>query len=187
MLGLTPFLLFDGNCAEAMRFYHACYGGDLTLTRLGDTPMKAQLGWSSSPRRIGCTRPIGDKSAIQQRCLSLVAASKSFHPSSRSCVKTLSKSSSLSCERCHLGYTGASRTALEWSGISAAHDDSSSTRFSLAVISMSAKSPMHSMTTDEHLVASAAHCTGWRHFGYPALPREEQAMEITEYGKGGKP
>lgn len=43
MLRCTPFLLFDGNCAEAMRFYHACLGGTLVLTPLGDTPMKAQF------------------------------------------------------------------------------------------------------------------------------------------------
>jgi len=43
MLRCTPFLLFDGNCAEAMRFYHACLGGELVLTRLADTPMKAQF------------------------------------------------------------------------------------------------------------------------------------------------
>ncbi|HET8991657.1 MAG TPA: VOC family protein [Candidatus Saccharimonadales bacterium] len=36
----TPFLLFDGNCQEAMTFYHHCLGGELTLTKLGDTPMK---------------------------------------------------------------------------------------------------------------------------------------------------
>lgn len=41
MLRLTPFLLFDGNCAEAMAFYHACLGGELDLTKLGDTPMKS--------------------------------------------------------------------------------------------------------------------------------------------------
>jgi PhnB protein len=40
MLHATPFLLFDGDCAEAMTFYHACLGGELTLTKLGDTPMK---------------------------------------------------------------------------------------------------------------------------------------------------
>jgi PhnB protein len=40
MLTCTPFLLFDGNCAEAMMFYHECLGGELTLTKLGDTPMK---------------------------------------------------------------------------------------------------------------------------------------------------
>ncbi|HEY7341039.1 MAG TPA: VOC family protein [Ktedonobacterales bacterium] len=43
MLHSTPFLLFDGNCAEAMTFYHQCLGGELTLTRLGDTPMKDQF------------------------------------------------------------------------------------------------------------------------------------------------
>ena len=43
MLRSTPFLLFDGNCAEAMTFYHECLGGELTLTKLGDTPMKEQL------------------------------------------------------------------------------------------------------------------------------------------------
>jgi PhnB protein len=43
MLRCTPFLLFDGNCAEAMSFYHDCLGGDLRLTRLGDTPMKGQF------------------------------------------------------------------------------------------------------------------------------------------------
>ncbi len=43
MLSCTPFLLFDGYCAEAMTFYHQCLGGELTLTKLGDTPMKAQF------------------------------------------------------------------------------------------------------------------------------------------------
>ena len=40
MLRATPFLLFDGTCAEVMTFYHDCLGGELTLTKLGDTPMK---------------------------------------------------------------------------------------------------------------------------------------------------
>ena len=41
MVRCTPFLIFDGNCAEAMTFYHRCLGGTLTLTKLGDSPMKA--------------------------------------------------------------------------------------------------------------------------------------------------
>jgi PhnB protein len=40
MLYCTPFLLFDGNCAEAMTFYQKCLGGELTVTKLADTPMK---------------------------------------------------------------------------------------------------------------------------------------------------
>lgn len=43
MLGLTPFLLFDGNCEEAMQFYQSCFGGDLALTHLADTPMRAHF------------------------------------------------------------------------------------------------------------------------------------------------
>jgi PhnB protein len=43
MLNLTPFLLFDGNCAEAMTFYQSCFSGELTLTKLKDTPMKDQM------------------------------------------------------------------------------------------------------------------------------------------------
>jgi PhnB protein len=42
MMNLTPFLLFDGNCAEAMAFYQSCLGGDLSVTKVGDTPMKGQ-------------------------------------------------------------------------------------------------------------------------------------------------
>ncbi len=43
MLNLTPFLLFNGNCADAMTFYQSCLGGELSITRLGDTPMKADI------------------------------------------------------------------------------------------------------------------------------------------------
>jgi len=39
---LTPFLLFDGNCAEAMAFYHSILGGELTIQKVGDSPMKEQ-------------------------------------------------------------------------------------------------------------------------------------------------
>lgn len=52
MIRLTPFLLFDGNCAEAMEFYHSCFGGDLTVTRLGETPMKAQFAEAQHKRVV---------------------------------------------------------------------------------------------------------------------------------------
>jgi PhnB protein len=41
-MNLTTFLLFDGNCAEAMAFYQSCLGGELSIVRLGDTPMGDQ-------------------------------------------------------------------------------------------------------------------------------------------------
>ena len=41
-MNLSPFLLFEGNCAEAMQFYQSCLGGELEVTLLRDTPMKDQ-------------------------------------------------------------------------------------------------------------------------------------------------
>lgn len=52
MMRCTPFLLFDGNCAEAMTFYHEALGGELTLTKLGDTPMKDTLSAEKHGRII---------------------------------------------------------------------------------------------------------------------------------------
>ena len=43
MTQAIAYLSFDGNCAEAMAFYKSCLGGDLTITTVGDTPMKEQL------------------------------------------------------------------------------------------------------------------------------------------------
>jgi PhnB protein len=39
----TPYILFDGNCAEAMAFYQQCVGGELSITKVGDSPMKAMM------------------------------------------------------------------------------------------------------------------------------------------------
>ena len=60
MLRCTPFLLFDGNCAEAMTFYHECLGGELKLTKLGDTPMKAQFPKEKYDRIINAQLKSGD-------------------------------------------------------------------------------------------------------------------------------
>jgi len=60
MLKTTPFLLFDGNCAEAMTFYHQCLGGELTLTKLGDTSMKDMLPVEKHNRIINAYLKSGD-------------------------------------------------------------------------------------------------------------------------------
>jgi PhnB protein len=60
MLRCTPFLLFDGNCAEAMTFYHSCLGGELTITKLGDSPMKDQLPPEKHDRIINAHLTSGD-------------------------------------------------------------------------------------------------------------------------------
>ena len=43
MTTLTPYLLFDGSCHEAMKFYQSCFGGDLTATQVKDSPVKEHL------------------------------------------------------------------------------------------------------------------------------------------------
>lgn len=60
MLKCTPFLLFDGNCAEAMTFYHNCLGGELSLTKLGDTPMKDMFPPEKHGRLINANLKAGD-------------------------------------------------------------------------------------------------------------------------------
>ena len=41
MITLSIYLLLDGNCAQAMRFYQECLGGELTMTTVGESPLKA--------------------------------------------------------------------------------------------------------------------------------------------------
>ncbi len=60
MPNLTPFLLFDGNCAEAMSFYQSCLGGELTLTRVKDTPMKVQYGPEQQDKIIYAQLNLGE-------------------------------------------------------------------------------------------------------------------------------
>jgi PhnB protein len=60
MLRANPFLLFDGNCAEAMTFYHQCLGGDLRITKLGDSPMKEMLPPEKHDRVINANLKSGD-------------------------------------------------------------------------------------------------------------------------------
>jgi PhnB protein len=52
---LCPFLLFEGNCAEAMQFYQSCLGGDLSITRVGDTPTVAYARLVNGAMEISAT------------------------------------------------------------------------------------------------------------------------------------
>jgi PhnB protein len=40
MTTLTPYLLFPGKCQQAMEFYKSCFGGELTATKVKDSPAK---------------------------------------------------------------------------------------------------------------------------------------------------
>lgn len=40
MQNLNPYLTFNGNCREAMTFYHGVLGGDIFMQTFGDSPME---------------------------------------------------------------------------------------------------------------------------------------------------
>jgi PhnB protein len=40
MTSLTPYLLFEGKCQQAMEFYKSCFGGELTATKVKDSPAR---------------------------------------------------------------------------------------------------------------------------------------------------
>ena len=40
---LNPYLRFNGNCREAMTFYQSCFGGQLNIQTVGETPAAGQM------------------------------------------------------------------------------------------------------------------------------------------------
>jgi PhnB protein len=43
MIHLSTYLLFDGNCLQAMEFYKSCFGGKLSLTKVKDSPVSDRM------------------------------------------------------------------------------------------------------------------------------------------------
>lgn len=43
MTRISPFLTFNGNCREAMTFYHNCFGGEIQFQTIGDSPLGKKL------------------------------------------------------------------------------------------------------------------------------------------------
>jgi PhnB protein len=58
MARLLAYMLFDGDCAAAIRFYQRIFGGEIeALTTVGETPMASQLPPSSADRVLhACLR-----------------------------------------------------------------------------------------------------------------------------------
>lgn len=58
MLGINPYLTFNGNCAEAMNFYKEALDGEmLMMQRFGESPMK---GMGDDNAVLHCQLRIGD-------------------------------------------------------------------------------------------------------------------------------
>ena len=39
----TPYLFFNGNCADALNFYESCLGGTSDITKVSDSAVKDQM------------------------------------------------------------------------------------------------------------------------------------------------
>ena len=59
MTSLTTYLLFNGTCLQAMQFYESCIGGELTFTKVGDSPMKSYFP-ESMHQKIVNARLVGE-------------------------------------------------------------------------------------------------------------------------------
>ena len=43
MLQMNSYLTFNGNCREAMQFYHDCIGGELKIQTIGESPLSDKM------------------------------------------------------------------------------------------------------------------------------------------------
>lgn len=40
---INSYLTFNGNCSEAMKFYQSCLGGELSIQKVGDSPLGEKM------------------------------------------------------------------------------------------------------------------------------------------------
>jgi PhnB protein len=52
---LSTYLLFDGNCKQAMEHYRSILGGELSMSLVGETPMKAMFPESMHHKVLNST------------------------------------------------------------------------------------------------------------------------------------
>lgn len=60
MTTLTSYLLFDGNCRQAMEFYKSCFGGDLVIAKVKDSAVKDRMPASEQDKIINARLKSGN-------------------------------------------------------------------------------------------------------------------------------
>ena len=60
MAKMDAYLHFDGNCGEAMAFYKGCFGGELNLMTVGDSPMGKQAPANEQKKIMHAALKSGD-------------------------------------------------------------------------------------------------------------------------------
>src|SRR5687767_7922378 len=62
---LTPYLNFNGNCAEAFRFYEKTLGGKIQMMMtFGQSPMAAECGPAASDKIMHVCMSLGEASLM---------------------------------------------------------------------------------------------------------------------------
>jgi PhnB protein len=96
MKSATTYIHFNGNCRQAMSFYHECLGGDLQITPQPDAGgipssdpaagiMHSQLSRGSAPMLMasdggpGGTIQIGNNFSVSVECDSIAEIERLFH------------------------------------------------------------------------------------------------------------
>jgi PhnB protein len=57
---LHPYLEFQGNCRDAMNFYHQCLGGELFVQTIGESPMAEGMPAEAHNNVLHSTLKVGD-------------------------------------------------------------------------------------------------------------------------------
>jgi PhnB protein len=57
---INPYLMFNGTCAEAMKFYNGVLGGKLDLMKYGDSPAAEHVPAAAHDRIIHACLTFGD-------------------------------------------------------------------------------------------------------------------------------
>src|SRR4051812_48360470 len=60
-MSLNPYLTFDGNCGDAMRFYQQVLGGKLQMHTVGDSPGGDQAPVEARSRIMHAHLDLGDR------------------------------------------------------------------------------------------------------------------------------
>lgn len=83
MTQINSYLTFNGNCREAMTFYADCFGGELTLQTIGESPLADKMPakmkdcilhatLTNGPLLIMASDMVSDKGLIKGNAISLM-------------------------------------------------------------------------------------------------------------------
>jgi PhnB protein len=63
-MNVSPYLNFNGTCAEAFTFYQQQLGGTLLMQTFGETPMKAQVPADWQGKVVHANLAFGDNASV---------------------------------------------------------------------------------------------------------------------------